>query len=247
MNDCEIQFPNDPFPMRSVQAAEMLENTTSKTDTGNDSESMDHWNSMDMKTKAPKQHRNPRITSRSASMITNTDDDEYNDIGTERNDEDPFFDRAQHNLYNHMDNSRSSSRYNAPNATSRLVHYVFKGLYGDIPLSEIRRVFLLSLTFFFMIGRYWLLRSLKDPVITALCGVSVIPRAKMLSMLVVLGVVSGYNYLLSLPHIPKHHLFYFFGTIYFGIFCTIAILLQHPTMGVAESRTALLLWSGVYA
>eukprot|EP00592_Proboscia_alata_P001521 CAMPEP_0194368486 /NCGR_PEP_ID=MMETSP0174-20130528/16732_1 /TAXON_ID=216777 /ORGANISM="Proboscia alata, Strain PI-D3" /LENGTH=672 /DNA_ID=CAMNT_0039144891 /DNA_START=263 /DNA_END=2281 /DNA_ORIENTATION=+ len=237
MNDCEIPFPkDDPFPMRSVQAAEMLESTTSNTKTGDNDTSLDydHWNSMDMKTKAPNNRNvNPRtqLTSRSASMITQQDDDEYNDIGTERNDEDPFFDRAQHNLYNHMDNSRSSYN-NRPSATSRFIHFVFKRLYGDIPLSEIRRVFLLSLTFFFMIGGYWLLRSLKDPVITALCGVSVIPRAKMLSVVVVLGVVSGYNYLLSLPHIPKHHLFYFFGTIYFGIFCTIAILLQHPTMGL---------------
>ena len=94
MNDYEIPFPNDPFPMRSVQSAEMLENTTSKTEMGNNGESMDHWNSMNMKTKAPKQHRNPRITSRLASMITNTDNKENNDIETERNDKDPFFDRV---------------------------------------------------------------------------------------------------------------------------------------------------------
>ena len=48
-----------------------------------------------------------------------------------------------------------------------------------------------------MIGGYWLLRSLKDPVLTALCGVSSIPKAKMLSVFVVLGVVAVYNHLLD--------------------------------------------------
>jgi AAA family ATP:ADP antiporter len=48
-----------------------------------------------------------------------------------------------------------------------------------------------------MIGGYWLLRSLKDPVLTALCGVGSIPKAKMLSVFVVLGVVAVYNHLLD--------------------------------------------------
>ena len=118
-----------------------------------------------------------------------------------------------------MDNSRLSSTYKVPNATSWMVHYVFKRISSDIPLNEIRRVFLLSLTIFFMIGGYWLFQSLKDSVITALCEVSVIPCAKIPSVLVVLGVVSGCNYLLSLPQIPKHHLFYFDSFRYFLYHC----------------------------
>jgi hypothetical protein len=69
----------------------------------------------------------------------------------------------------------------------------FRLLYGDLPLEEIRRILSLSATLFFMIGGYWLLRSLKDPVLTAICGVAAIPKAKMMSVGVVLGVVYIYN------------------------------------------------------
>jgi len=98
------------------------------------------------------------------------------------------------------------------------------------PQSEILRVFSLSLTLFFMIGGYWLLRSLKDPVLTTLCGVAAIPRAKMLSVVVVLAVVFVYNKLLDMY--PRHHLFYIFGTFYFLLFTLISILLASPSMGI---------------
>ena len=84
---------------------------------------------------------------------------------------------------------------------------------------------------FFLIGGYWLLRSLKDPVLTALCGVAAIPKAKMLSVFIVLGVVSIYNRLLD-TDIPKHKLFYIFGTFYFGLFSIIAVLLSDPVIGL---------------
>lgn len=105
-------------------------------------------------------------------------------------------------------------------------------LYGDkLPPSEMVRILTLATTLFFMIGGYWLLRSLKDPVLMALCGVKAIPKAKMLSVFVVLGVVSVYNKFLD-SDIPKHQLFYIFGTFYFLLFSVISILLMHPTMGL---------------
>jgi AAA family ATP:ADP antiporter len=86
-----------------------------------------------------------------------------------------------------------------------------------------------------MIGGYWLLRSLKDPVITALCGIQVVPQAKMMSVLVVFGVVSIYNRLLD-SDMPKHRLFYLFGTIYFGIFSIIALMLMDKTIGLPNQK-----------
>eukprot|EP00957_Ditylum_brightwellii_P122550 9345545-Ditylum_brightwellii.AAC.1 len=86
-----------------------------------------------------------------------------------------------------------------------------------------------------MIGGYWLLRSLKDPVLTALCGVTVIPKAKMLSVFVVLGVVAVYNRLLD-SDTPKHHLFYVFGSFYFVLFSIIATLLADETIGLPNQE-----------
>eukprot|EP00563_Minutocellus_polymorphus_P008483 CAMPEP_0181023250 /NCGR_PEP_ID=MMETSP1070-20121207/1953_1 /TAXON_ID=265543 /ORGANISM="Minutocellus polymorphus, Strain NH13" /LENGTH=716 /DNA_ID=CAMNT_0023100257 /DNA_START=480 /DNA_END=2630 /DNA_ORIENTATION=+ len=114
----------------------------------------------------------------------------------------------------------------------QLAKSVHARLYGDaLPPHEMIRTMCLAMTLFFMIGGYWLLRSLKDPVLTALCGVAAIPKAKMLSVFIVLGVVSIYNRLLD-TDIPKHRLFYIFGTFYFGLFSIIAVLLSDPVLGL---------------
>ena len=51
------------------------------------------------------------------------------------------------------------------------------------------RVLWLSSTLFFTVGGYWLLRSLKDPVISIIDGVDRIPQAKIASLFVVLFLV----------------------------------------------------------
>jgi AAA family ATP:ADP antiporter len=93
------------------------------------------------------------------------------------------------------------------------------------------RTLTLSATLFFLIGGYWLLRLLKDPVLTTLCSVSVIPKAKTLSVFVVLAVVSIYNRLLH-SDLEKHKLFYVFDTFYFILFSAISMALSHPTIGL---------------
>lgn len=109
---------------------------------------------------------------------------------------------------------------------------LYKRLYGDkLPPSEMIRTLTLATTLFFMIGGYWLLRSLKDSVLIALCGYKAIPKAKMLSVFVVLGVVTVYNHLLD-SSIPKHQLFYVFGTFYFCLFTAISILLMDEKIGL---------------
>ena len=120
-------------------------------------------------------------------------------------------------------------------------------VYGDtFPWNDFVRTMVLSSTLFVMIGGYWLLRSLKDVVLAALCGVESIPKAKMLSVFVVLGVVAIYNYLLDESNgFRKEQLFYVFGTFYAVLFTGIAYLLNHPTIGLAnqvEDPTRLLGW-----
>jgi AAA family ATP:ADP antiporter len=78
----------------------------------------------------------------------------------------------------------------------------------------------------------------------ALCGYKAIPKAKMLSVFVVLGVVSVYNHLLD-SDIPKHQLFYIFGTFYFFLFTVIAFLLMNDEIGLAnkyQSEDRILGW-----
>jgi AAA family ATP:ADP antiporter len=43
---------------------------------------------------------------------------------------------------------------------------------GDLHGEELLKVIWLSMTLFFIVGGYWLLRSLKDPIMSAITGVS---------------------------------------------------------------------------
>lgn len=103
--------------------------------------------------------------------------------------------------------------------------------------DEKLRLLWLAATLFFIIGGYWLLRSLKDPVISTICavpgrrialdatagGVQYIPKAKMLSVVVVTVLVFIYNKLIDM--FPKHQLFYIVGGFYAALFTSIALLL----------------------
>ena len=168
--------------------------------------------------------------SESLSGMRNKDsDDIYANLDKPENPDDDFLDKPLHEL-------RASPVERFLYSTMRFFRNIYANLYGNhLPPGEMMRTLCLATTLFFMIGGYWLLRSLKDPILTSLCGVAVIPKAKMLSVFVVLGAVSVYNRLLD-TDIPRHQLFYLFGTFYFGLFTAIALLLKHPTIGLANAQ-----------
>lgn len=60
---------------------------------------------------------------------------------------------------------------------------------GDLHGEDLVRVAWLSSTLFFVVGGYWLLRSLKDPIMSTIDGVEYIPQAKIASLFVVFGLV----------------------------------------------------------
>jgi AAA family ATP:ADP antiporter len=105
---------------------------------------------------------------------------------------------------------------------------------GDMDADELLRVAWLSSTLFFVVGGYWLLRSLKDPIMSAIDGVEYIPQAKIASLFVVFGLVIVYNKLLDI--LPKHQLFYVMGGAYGVLFTIMGLLLLHPTIGLANTK-----------
>lgn len=111
----------------------------------------------------------------------------------------------------------------ATEAPANYFDALFERLYGKMTWEEKLRLLWLASTLFFIIGGYWLLRSLKDPVISTICGVEYIPKAKMLSVLVVTVLVAIYNKLIDM--FPKHQLFYIVGGFYATLFACIAMLL----------------------
>ncbi|CAM9593200.1 unnamed protein product, partial [Discosporangium mesarthrocarpum] len=110
---------------------------------------------------------------------------------------------------------------------------LFVKLYGNLPVEERLRVAWLAGTLFFIIGGYWLLRSLKDPIVSAIVGVEYIPMCKITSLGVVFVLVFVYNKLIDL--FPKHQLFYIIGGFYFVVFMCIALLLADPVIGVENT------------
>ena len=209
----------DPFPMQS-DAAKALGAGEEGT----------QWSSMATRTNEPtsfeveQTEAQDSLTGAKKKNPAADDDDNEDDDSVE----DVFLDRP-------LWESRSSTQRSLAKV-QRAFERVYHRLYGDkLPVSEMLRTLCLASTLFFMIGGYWLMRSLKDPILTALCGVEVIPKAKMLSVFVVFAVVSIYNRFLD-SEMPRHKLFYIFGTFYFVVFLTIAALLLHPTIGLENQR-----------
>jgi ATP:ADP antiporter, AAA family len=107
-----------------------------------------------------------------------------------------------------------------------------RALWGDISGEEFKRFGLLSLTFLFIIGTYWLMRPLKDGLFMDIVGGTWIPRAKMLSLVIIVPLILIYSKLVDL--FPKQKLFYIICTFYSLLFIAIAFALQNPTIGLAN-------------
>src|SRR5258708_7376704 len=104
---------------------------------------------------------------------------------------------------------------------NRIVHF----LWGEFKPAEIRKFSLLSMTFFLIIGSYWMLRPLKDAIFMSVVGAEFIPRAKMLSLLVAFPLVLIYSRLVDF--LPRHRLFYVLCTLYGSIALIFSWVMAH--------------------
>ena len=233
----------DPYPMSSTEA-KILEASVPKP--------TKDWSGMQMTETDVPEHAgsgggerdeasSSLVGKRKAKALID-DDDIYSGVDEQEHDED---DEDDEFLDVSLEELRGSARDRMLGSAKRSSLKLYRRLYGDkLPPSEMLRTLVLASTLFFMIGGYWLLRSLKDPVLMALCGYEAIPKAKMLSVPVVLAVVSFYNYLID-SDMPKHKLFYIFGCFYFCLFTVISFCLMDPHMGMAnkhQSEGRLLGW-----
>ena len=76
---------------------------------------------------------------------------------------------------------------------SRKLAALIRTLYGDIREKELPRILFLSSLLCCIIGGFWLLDSLKDTVLATTVGLRYQPKAKLISVVVTLFVVSGYT------------------------------------------------------
>lgn len=118
-------------------------------------------------------------------------------------------------------------------SATEFVDRAMRKITGDLEGDDLMRVFWLSGTLFFIVGGYWLLRTIKDPIMSSIDGVQYIPQAKIASLFVVFGLVVVYNKLLDM--FPKHQVFYMMGLFYGVLFFSIGILLMHPKIGLPNT------------
>ncbi|KKQ32639.1 MAG: hypothetical protein US49_C0006G0090 [candidate division TM6 bacterium GW2011_GWF2_37_49] len=100
--------------------------------------------------------------------------------------------------------------------------------WGDIGKDELKRFGILSATYFFLIGAYWLIRVMKDPIFELLVGFRYQPFAKMLSLVVVICAVLFYNKLIDL--LKRDTLFYCIATFFGLSLLGLGYLVAHPQL-----------------
>lgn len=117
-----------------------------------------------------------------------------------------------------------------------MLHRLKTILWGDISGEDLKKYGLLSFTFLFIIGTYWLMRPLKDGLFFKIVGKLYQPSAKIASLLFIIPLILFYSKLVDL--VQKQKLFYIICTIYALLFIGIAFFIAHPTIGLANTVTS---------
>lgn len=112
---------------------------------------------------------------------------------------------------------------------------LFKSLF-DVEPHERLKLLLLTLTFFFVIAAYSIIKELKDSIFVVVVGKGYIPYAKYASMVILVPAILFYSMLVD--RLRRYHLLYVYS-IFYGLFGLIfAFLLSHPTIGLANTDSS---------
>jgi len=104
-------------------------------------------------------------------------------------------------------------------------------LWGDVSMEEFKHFGLLSATFFFVVGAYWMLRGLKNAFFMHLVGPDFLPLAKVVSIVSLITILIFYNKLVDL--LEKTKLIYLMTGIYGTSYVLMAFCLSNPAFAGA--------------
>jgi AAA family ATP:ADP antiporter len=108
--------------------------------------------------------------------------------------------------------------------------------------AEVRKFIMLAANFCVIIGTYWTLRPIKDSIFNAIVGIDWQPRAKMISLLVVIPLVILYSKLIDM--FPRHRVFYVLLSIYGMAALGFFWFFSDPTMGLLNTMASPDRWIG---
>ena len=113
---------------------------------------------------------------------------------------------------------------------------VFDHLWGDLDRNEIKKFTILGLTFFCIVGSYWLLRTQKDAAFAAIVGFSYQPKAKLMSWISTILVLLVYSKLVD--WFKRSRLLVGLSLLYGSGFIVIGYLLADPVIGLANTAAS---------
>jgi len=107
-----------------------------------------------------------------------------------------------------------------------------RAIWGDLTGQEVKKFGILSSIFFLVIGIYWMLKTMKNPIFDLHVGFRYQPLAKIASLLFVALTVIFYSKLVD--WFKKQTVFYIICSFYGLGFIALAYLLAHPQLLVAH-------------
>lgn len=111
-----------------------------------------------------------------------------------------------------------------------MLHKIIHLLWGDLKGEELKKFVMLAIGFFFLIGPYWLLKTLKDSIFVNTVGPEHHPTVKLLSLLMSLPLVLCYSKLVDI--LSKEKMVYFLVSLYGVLGLIFVYFFHHPTIGL---------------
>lgn len=103
-----------------------------------------------------------------------------------------------------------------------------RAVWGDLSAEEIKKFGILASIFFVVLGVYWLLKTIKDPIFDLHVGFQYQPWAKIASLMFVGMTVIFYSKLVDLC--KKQTIFYIICSLYGLSFLALSYVLSHPQL-----------------
>lgn len=102
----------------------------------------------------------------------------------------------------------------------------------SIPVHQLSRVLFHGIMLSVIIMGFWLLDSLKDPILELFIGMAFQPSAKIISVCTTLVLVCIYDYMTSI--LSKSSLFHSVSIIFGVLFMILSALVSDPNYGLAN-------------
>ena len=106
---------------------------------------------------------------------------------------------------------------------------------GDDPIER-KKILILVLSFFAVIGGYTVIKEFKDTVFMSVVGLDYQPKAKIMAIFLLFPLVFLYSRLVDI--LQRHQVLIFMSTAYASIGLVLAYFLGHPTIGLPNTDTS---------